>query len=140
MERLGSLKITEEALSKDIQTDTEIFTVLAGTNENAQAEMLRNMVSDLGWFDGDQTKFKNWWRGIRLFLKSNRVIGMDNRVTVILACLRGGVAGIYTQKKLDEIDNEEETQNWEDFIQEIKNTFSNKMKTADAKWKIETFK
>jgi len=33
----------------------------------------------------------------------------NNRITAILACLRGGVAGIYTQKKLDELDKELET-------------------------------
>jgi len=40
-------------------------------------------------------KFKDWWRGIRLFLKNNRVIATDNRITAILARLRGDVAGIY---------------------------------------------
>ena len=65
---------------------------------------------------------------------------MDDRVTVILAHLRRGVAGIYTQKKLNEIDNEEEIQNQEDFVREIKNTFSDKTKAADDEWKIETFK
>ena len=58
----------------------------------------------------------------------------------ILARLRGGVAGIYAQKKLNELDEELGTQDWEDFVKEIKTTFSNKSKTADAKWKIETFK
>jgi len=47
---------------------------------------------------------------MRLFLKSNRVIKTDNRITVILAHLRGGVAGIYIQKKHDELDKEIETQ------------------------------
>ena len=102
--------------------------------------MPKNMVSDLGWFDSNQTKFKDWWRGIRLFCKNNRVIETDNRITAILACLRGGVAGIYAQRKLDELDKETGTQDWEDFVQEIKTTFSDKMKTADAKWKIEIFK
>jgi len=32
------------------------------------------------------------------------------------------------------------TQDWEEFVQEIKTTFSDKMKAANAKWKIETFK
>jgi len=68
-----------------------------------------------------------------LFLKSNRVIETDDRITAILACLRGGVVGIYTQKKLDELDKEFGTQDWEDFIKEIKTTFSNKSKAADAK-------
>jgi len=77
---------------------------------------------------------------MRLFLKSNRVMETDNRITVILAHLRGGVAGIYAQKKLNELDEETGTQDWEDFVQEIKTTFSDKMKTANAEWKIETFK
>jgi len=57
----------------------------------------------------------------------------DNRITVILTCLRGDVAGIYTQKKLNELDKELSTQDWDDFIKEIKMTFSNKTKAADAK-------
>ena len=56
----------------------------------------------------------------------------DDRITAILARLRRGVAGIYAQKKLDELDKELGTQNWDDFIKEIKMTFSDKMKAADA--------
>ena len=99
---------------------------------NVSAGMLKNMVPDLGWFDGDQTKFEDQWRGIQLFLKSNRVIETDDRITAILARLRGGVAGIYAQKKLNELDEELGTQDWEDFIKEIKITFSDKSKAADA--------
>ena len=51
-----------------------------------------------------------------MFFKSNRIIEINNRITAILAHLRGGVAGIYTQKKLDELDEELSTQDWEDFI------------------------
>ena len=51
-------------------------------------------------------KFEDWWKGIRLFLESNRVNGTDNRITAILARLRGGVVGIYTQKKLNELDKD----------------------------------
>ena len=43
---------------------------------------------------------------MRLFLKGNRIIETDDRIIVILACLRGGVAGIYTQRKLNELDEE----------------------------------
>jgi len=78
----------------------------AEVSENIQVGMSKNMVLDPGWFDSDQTKFEDWWRGMRLFLKSNRVMETDNRITVILACLRGGVAGIYMQRKLDELDEE----------------------------------
>ena len=77
---------------------------------------------------------------MQLFLKSNRVMETDDRITVILACLRGGVAGIYTKKKLNELDEEFGTQNWDNFVKEIKTMFSDKIKAADAEWKIKTFK
>jgi len=57
----------------------------------------------------------------------------DDRITAILAHLRGGVAEIYAQKKLDELDKELETQDWDNFVKEIKTTFSDKMKAANAK-------
>ena len=107
---------------------------------NVLAGLPKSMVPDPGWFDGDRSKFEDWWRGIRLFLKSNRVNGTDDRITAILAHLRGGVAGIYAQKKLDEFDEDNNTQDWEEFVKEFKTTFSDKSKAADAKWKIETFK
>ena len=53
------------------------------------------MVLDLEWFNENRTKFEDWQRRIRLFLKSNRVIVIDDRITVILAYFRGGIAGIY---------------------------------------------
>ena len=64
----------------------------------------------------------------------------NERITAILAHLRGGVVGIYAQKKLDELDKELGTQDWNYFIKEIKTTFSNKTKAVDAEWKIESFK
>ena len=68
------------------------------------------------------------------------VIETNNRITVILACLREGIASIYTQRKLNELDKETRIQDWEEFVWEIKTMFSNKTKVADAEWKIETFK
>ena len=75
-----------------------------------------------------------------MFLKSNRVIETDNKITAILAHLRGDIAGIYIQKKLDKLDKELGTQDWNDFMKEIKTIFSDKTKAADAKWRIESFK
>jgi len=112
----------------------------AVASENVQAGLPKNIVPDPGWFDGDQTKFEDWWRGIRLFLKSNRVTRTDDRITAILAHLRGGVVGIYAQKKLDELDEDNDTQDWDEFVKEIKTTFSDKSKAVDAEWKIEMFK
>ena len=145
MERLGSLQINEEASTEEYeQMDTEISTALATTaaavSKNIQAGLPKNMVLDPGWFDGDQSKFEDWWRGIRLFLKSNRVNRTDDRITAILAHPRRGVVGIYAQKKLDKLDEDNDTQDWDDFVKEIKTTFSDKSKATDAKWRIETFK
>jgi len=75
-EQLGSLQITHKASTNDKRTDTEILVALAlmavTSQENVQAGLLKNMILDPGWFDSDQTKFEDWWRVIRLFLKSNR--------------------------------------------------------------------
>jgi len=96
------LQINEEAsMSEYEQTDTEMLvtqpaTAAAAVSENVQAGLPKNMVPDPGWFDGNRSNFEDWWRGIRLFLKSNRVNGIDDRITAILARLRGGIAGIYT--------------------------------------------
>ena len=64
LEWLGSLQITEEASSDHERMDIEMLTALAlaptTSNKNVQAEMLKNMVLDPGWFDGDQMKFKDW--------------------------------------------------------------------------------
>ena len=104
----------EEASSKYKQTTTEemlIAPALAVTvNKNRQAGMLKNIVLDPGWFASNQTKFEDWWRGMRLFLKNNRVMETDNRITAILAHLREGVTSIYVQRKLNELDEEARTQ------------------------------
>ena len=78
---------------------------LVGMND-IQAVMPKSMVPDPEWFNGNRMKFEGWWRGIQLFLKSNRVMETDDRIIVILAHLRGGVVEIYTQKKLNELDEE----------------------------------
>jgi len=58
----------------------------------------------------------------------------------VLAYFRGRIAGIYTQKKIDKLEDTDDTQSWEEFVEEIKTVFSNKSKVADAEWKIEKFK
>ena len=105
------MQIIEEASDEYKQTTMKDISVApapetVANNRNVQAVLLKNMVLDPGWFDGDQSKFEDWWRGIRLFLKSNRVIETDDRITAILARLREGVAGIYAQQKLDELNEE----------------------------------
>ena len=123
-----------------MDTEMSVAPAPAEISKNVQVGIPKNMVPDPEQFNGDQTKFKDWQREMRLFLKSNRVIETDDRITVILAHLRGDVAGIYVQRKLNKLNKELGTQDWEDFVKEIKTMFSDKTKAADAKWKIETFK
>ena len=123
-------------MSEYKQTDTEMSvaqaTMAAAVSENVQAGLPKNMIPDPGWFDGDWSKFEDWWRGIRLFLKNNRVNGTNDRITAILARLRGGVVGIYAQKKLNELDEDNNTQDWDKFVKELKTTFKQgKRNTAD---------
>jgi len=131
------LQINEEASTSEYeQTDTKMSvapaTAAAVVSKNVQTGLPKNMVPDPGWFNGDWSKFEDWWRGIRLFLKSNRVNRTDNRITMILARLREGVVGIYAQKKLNELDKDKDTQDWDEFVKELKTTFSDKSKAADA--------
>jgi len=56
----------EKASDDYKQSDTEmsVAPAPAAINENIQVVMLRNIILDLEWFDSDQMKFKDWWRGI----------------------------------------------------------------------------
>ena len=95
----------------------KMLTALVPVNKNnEQIGLSKNIVSDLEWSDGNRIKFEDWWREMRLFLKSNKVMEIDDRIITILTCLKEGVAGIYIQKKLDELDEETETQDWDKFI------------------------
>jgi len=40
----------------------------------------------------------------------------NERIIVILAHLREGIAGIYIQKKINELDKELGTQDWDNFV------------------------
>ena len=82
--------------------------------------MLKSMIPDSGWFDRNRTKFEDWQRRIHLFFKSNKVIATDNKITTILAQLRGGVAEIYVQKKINQIKDKEDIQDWDKFVRDQK--------------------
>ena len=59
-ERLKLLKITNKALEETNKwSDKEMSAAPAPTNENIQVAVLKSIVLDLGWFNGDQTKFED---------------------------------------------------------------------------------
>ena len=60
------MQINKEASTNEYkQVDTEMSVAQAITaaavSENVQAGLLKNMVPDPGWFDGNQSKFEDWW-------------------------------------------------------------------------------
>ena len=59
-EQLGYLQITNKTSDKAMSVALVPVTI----NANEQAVMPKNMVLDLGWFNRDKTKFKDWWRGM----------------------------------------------------------------------------
>ena len=59
------MQINEEASTSEYeQTDTEMSvapaTAAAAVSKNVQTGLLKNMVLDPGWFDGDRSKFEDW--------------------------------------------------------------------------------
>ena len=89
-EILGSLRITKANVSNKKtepvipETLDAMLKALAVYNETVQTVILKNMVLDLGQFDKDRTKFEDWWIGIYLLFKSNKVIAIDNKITIVL--------------------------------------------------------
>ncbi len=86
---------------------------------------------------GTEQSLKTGRGKIQLFLKSNFVTGTDNRITIIFACLREGIVGIYAQRNFNELNKETNTPSWKEFVRELKIILSNKSNAADTKWKIE---
>ena len=91
-EILELLRITEDNVqnrsTEPATSETEEMSTApapAGYNENISTAMPKSMVPNPGWFDGNRTKFKDQQREIRLFLKSNRVVAIDNKITIVLA-------------------------------------------------------
>ena len=60
-----------------------MLTILVITVHN-ESIPTKSMVLDPEWFDRDRTKFKDWWRRIQLFLKSNKVVATDDKITAVL--------------------------------------------------------
>ena len=82
-EILGSLRITKANVSnKKIEpvipeTLDAMLKALTVYNETVQIVILKSMVLDLG-------QFKDWWIRIYLLFKSNKVIVIDNKISIVL--------------------------------------------------------
>ena len=52
---------------------------------------------------------------MRLYLKANRIMEAEDKVTAVLSRFRGGTAGAFAQQKLDEIKEQNDTPSWDAF-------------------------
>ena len=59
-EQLGSLQITDEALESTNNYTNKMSNTPAPAYENVQAVVLKSIVLDPEWFDGNRTKFEDW--------------------------------------------------------------------------------
>ena len=94
--QLELLRITKEDISEETTeyTDKMLVVLALAIVQNEQVVMLKSMILDSRWFNRNRIKFEDWWKEVRLFLKNNRIIETDNKITTILVWLRGSVAGI----------------------------------------------
>jgi hypothetical protein len=67
------------------------------------------LVPDPGFFDGEQKRFSDWWRGMKLFLKFNKVDSLDMKITAIISQMRGGTAGNFATHWTDKVVNTDDT-------------------------------
>lgn len=101
---------------------------------------IKSLVPDPGFFDGTRTKFDDWWRNMKLFLRFNKVTAADDKAIAIISRMRGGTAGAFGDMKFREIEDSDDAVNWDEFVQELEKTFSNDALHERAQWQIEKFK
>jgi hypothetical protein len=75
-ENLQSLQITDDkqeemADSTPTQTDT--------TNYG------KFMVPEPGFFNGTRSKFEDWWRQMKLYMRFNKIVSADDKAMAVLA-------------------------------------------------------
>jgi len=99
----------------------------------------KSMVPEPGWFNGDRKTFEDWWRAIKLYLRANKITDANKKIITVLGRFRGGTAGTFAQQKLDRLDRGDDTPSWDAFEAELQLVYSDKMKEADAEWRIKTF-
>ena len=57
----------------------------------------KSTVLEPEWFDRNKKGFEDWWKAMRLYLKTNRITGAEDKVTTVLSRFRGGTTGAFAQ-------------------------------------------
>jgi hypothetical protein len=140
-------RITEEETESDKTDETEM-SANQGTRQAVGSQVLvpmngqgaKSLVPDPGFFNGDQKRFTDWWRGMKLFLKFNQVSTPDMKITTTVARMRGGAAGNFATHWMDKVSNMDDTMDWKAFKEDITSSFAMGNEKENAQWKIEKFK
>jgi hypothetical protein len=138
----------ETESEEETKSDNTEMSANQGTGQAAGSQALvqmngqmgKSLVLDLGFFDGEQKKFSDWWRGMKLFLKFNKVNSPDMKITATISQMRGGTAGNFATHWMDKVVNTDDTMDWKAFDDDLTGSFSMENKKETTQWKIESFK
>jgi hypothetical protein len=141
---LGEKTESEEETKSD---DTKMSTN-QGTGQAAGSQALvpmngqmgKSLVPDPRFFDGKQKRFSDWWRGMKLFLKLNKVDSPDMKIMAIISQMRGGTAGNFATHWTDKVANMDDTMDWKAFKDNFTESFSMGNEKESTQWKIKSFK
>jgi DNA-binding beta-propeller fold protein YncE len=123
-EGLKGLHLGEETESEEeTESDNTKMSVNQGTGQAAGSQVLvptngqmgKSLVPDPGFLDGEQKRFSDWWRGMKLFLKFNKVDSPDMKITAIISQMRGGTAGNFATHWMDKVADMDDTMDWKAF-------------------------
>ena len=132
---------TDEELGESEESGEEN---MAEATENAitttATPNVKSLVPDPGFFDGTRSKFDDWWRNMKLFLRFNKVTSADDKAIAIIARMRGGTAGAFGDMKFREMEDDDDAIDWDEFADELEKTFSDDALHSRAQWDIEKFK
>jgi len=76
---------------------------------------------------------------MKLYLRANKITDANKKIIAVLGRFRGGTTGTFAQQKLNRLDGGDDTPSWDAFEAELQLVYSDKMKEADAEWRIKTF-
>jgi hypothetical protein len=148
-EGLKGLHLREETESEEeTKLDKTQMSMNQGTGQAAESQALvlmngqgaKSLVPDPRFFDGERKRFSDWWRGMKLFLKFNKVDSLDMKIMVIISQMRGGTAGNFATHWMDKVVNMEDTMDWKAFEDSLTSFFSMGNEKESTQWKIESFK
>ena len=136
---LGSLAITSDEEESSDREKAERKNNMADTTPT-QITYGKSMVPEPGFFDGDRTKFDDWWRQMKLFMRFNKIVAAEDKMLAVIARFKGGTAGQFAETELIKIERAEDTRDWNKFADRVEESFSNDTQSSEAEWKIEEFK